>query len=72
MRKLCDAHSLSCAHNKPVKMLVAVNFGGEVRTYCSSKCASDDIREASEGSDSFEQADAEGDVFFRIDNQAAK
>ena len=64
MRKQCDSTSLFCEHNgRLVKMTIAVNFNGKIRTYCCEKCANDDIEESSHGDDNIFNAITQDDVF---------
>lgn len=69
MKKVCDSWNLNCpgAENERQLIKVAVNFGGKLRSYCSCRCAEDDIKECSNGEDSFASALAQWDVFCVVD-----
>lgn len=64
MRKVCDASGLHCPHSgRQTQMIIAVNFGGKLRSYCCNECANDDIQECSDGRDNLQLAVFGFDVF---------
>lgn len=64
MKKFCDSKVLCCDCKHQQLMTVAVNFNGKLRSYCSLKCAEDDIGECSNGADNLIRAAVEYDIFI--------
>ena len=70
MKKICDAYNLCCKQEgNKVQMVIAVNFGGKLRSYCCLKCAEDDIGESSDGRDNIDKALNSLDVFILSDHK---